>query len=152
MLDYVAPATRRGYLFYLDFAPLPFLSLRSRVQLSQYQHEHPWETGYYIGQEGIATFGKTVISARVAFFDTDDYDTRLYVTERDVLSAFSVPAFAGTGTRAYLVVQKSLGDKLDAWLKIAHTKYRNQQTIGSGLEEIAGPARTDIRCQLRYRF
>ncbi|MGV3587642.1 MAG: ComEA family DNA-binding protein [Adhaeribacter sp.] len=151
-LDYVAPATRRNYLFYLDFSPLPLLVSRTRVQMSQYQHEHPWETGYYIGQEGIVSLGKTVISARLAFFYTDDYDTRQYVTERDVLSAFSVPAFFGTGTRVYLVVQQALGKKLDSWLKIAHTQYRNQETIGSGLEQISGPARTDIRCQVRYRF
>ncbi|GEO06865.1 hypothetical protein AAE02nite_45290 [Adhaeribacter aerolatus] len=151
-LDYVAPATRRNYLFYLDFSPLPSLSLRSRVQMSRYQHEHPWETGYYIGQEGIFSFGKTVLSARFALFDTDDYDTRQYVTERDVLSAFSVPAFFGTGTRVYLVAQQAITGKLDAWLKIAYTQYRHQETIGSGLEEIAGPVRTDIRCQVRYRF
>ncbi len=120
--------------------------------MSQYQHAQPWETGYYIGQEGIFSFGKTVLSARYALFDTDDYDTRQYVTERDVLSAFSVPAFFGTGTRVYLVAQQAISGKLDAWLKIAHTQYRHQETIASGLEEIEGPARTDIRCQLRYRF
>ncbi|MDB5263545.1 MAG: hypothetical protein JWQ14_2828 [Adhaeribacter sp.] len=151
-LRYVAPATRRNYLFYLDFSPLPTLVLRSRVQMSQYQHSQPPKTGYYISQEGIFNYGKAVISARYALFDTDDYETRQYATERDVLSAFSVPAFFGTGTRVYVVGQYNISARLDAWLKIASTHYRHQETIGSGLEEIAGPVRSDIRCQLRYRI
>ena len=151
-LDFVAPATRRNYLFYLDFLPVPTLNLRSRVQFSQYQHGQPATTGYYISQEGIGTFGKTVISVRYALFDTDNFDTRQYVMERDVLSAFSVPAFFGTGTRVYIVAQYNLTSKIDTWVKISHTQYRHQPTIGSGLEEIAGPGRSDIRCQVRYRF
>ena len=152
-LDFVAPASRRHYLLYLDFSPLPTLTLRSRVQFSQYQHgPSPQTRGFFISQEGIINFEKVVVSARFALFDTDGYDTRQYVTERDVLSAFSVPAFFGTGTRAYMVAQYKMSDKIDTWFKLAHTQYRHQKTIGSGLEEISGPARSDIRCQIRYRF
>jgi hypothetical protein len=151
-LKYVLPANRRNYLLYLDFSPVPALSLRSRVQFSEYIHGQPTTTGYYISQEFISTYRSTTFSARYALFDTDDYNSRQYVTERDVLSAFSVPAFYGTGTRVYLLVQKNIGPKLDAWLKVAHTQYRNQKTIGSGLEQITGAARSDVRCQLRYKF
>ena len=150
--DYVLPATRRNYLWYLDLAATPALSLRSRVQMSSFQHSQPRTTGYYISQEIIFTYHKTNVSARYALFDTDDYDTRQYVTERDVLSAFSIPAFFGTGTRVYVLIQQTLGSKVDAWLKISHTQYRHQDTIGSGLDEISGPERSDVRCQLRYRF
>ncbi|WP_255594032.1 hypothetical protein [Pontibacter sp. HSC-14F20] len=42
--------------------------------------------------------------------------------------------------------------RMDVWVKYALTHYRNQRTIGSGLETIEGPRRSDIRVQTRYRF
>jgi len=151
-LSLVLPATRQQYLLYLDHSPLPALNLRSRVQMSRYEHAAPTSTGYYIGQEINTSFRKSKISGSYALFDTDDYNSRLYVPEHDVLYAFSVPALSGTGTRMYILWQQSIFRQLDGWIKLTYTQYRNQQSIGSGLEEIAGPNRTDIRCQLRYRL
>ncbi|WP_026462983.1 ComEA family DNA-binding protein [Adhaeribacter aquaticus] len=151
-LEFVAPATRQNYLLYLDYSPNDFLNLRSRIQASQYEHGGPKESGFYIGQEVNLSFRKTHVSTRYALFDTDDYDTRQYVTERDVLYAFSIPALSGMGSRVYMVVQQAILPQVDVWLKFAQTQYRHQHTIGSGLEEIRGNKRTDIRFQVRYQF
>ena len=92
------------------------------------------------------------LSARYALFDTDDYDTRQYVFEQDVLYAFSVPALYGRGTRAYLLAQIQATRHLTLWLRYADTHYRHQNTIGSGLDEIQGNARNEVKAQMRYRF
>jgi len=151
-LTWVLPATRQQYLIYFDHSPLPALNLRSRVQMSQFEHTAPVSRGYYIGQEVNTGFRKSKVSVSYALFDTDDYNTRLYVPEHDVLYAFSVPALSGTGTRMYVLWQHNILRQLDGWIKLTYTQYRNQKTISSGLEEIAGPNRTDVRCQLRYRL
>ena len=151
-LHLVLPATRHQYLLYLDYSPTATLNLRSRIQLSQYEHAAAVTKGYYIGQEINTSIRKNKVAVSYALFDTDDYDTRLYVPEHDVLYAFSVPALSGTGTRMYVLWHYPILPQLDGWFKITQTQYRYQKTIGSGLEEIAGPNRTDIRCQLRYRL
>src|SRR5688572_3367852 len=146
-------STRRNYLISADFAPTGRLSLRSRVQFSSYNLQNGERTtGYFVGQDVNLEFKRLRISTRYAIFDTDDSENRQYVMERDVLYAFSIPSFGGVGTRVYAVLQYSFSRKLDVWLKMAHTHYRYQNTIGSGLEEIQGPQRTDFRAQIRYRF
>ncbi|NDK55163.1 helix-hairpin-helix domain-containing protein [Pontibacter fetidus] len=151
-IDYVAQAQRRSYLLYYEFAPTPALSLKSRVQFSSYDHEAPKQTGYLIAQDINYTFKNIRLSTRYALFDTDSYDTRQYVYERDVLYAFSIPALSGKGTRMYALLQFQLIRDLDVWVKYGITNYRNVDTIGSGLETIAGSTRSDVKAQVRYRF
>ncbi|MBJ6119375.1 hypothetical protein JAO76_14290 [Pontibacter sp. BT310] len=151
-IDYVAQALRRNYLLYYEFTPTPALSLKSRVQFSSYEHEAPKQTGYLIAQDINYSFKNIRLSTRYALFDTDSYDTRQYVYERDVLYAFSIPALSGKGTRAYALLQFQLVRDLDVWVKYGITNYRNVDTIGSGLETIEGSTRSDMKAQVRYKF
>jgi hypothetical protein len=151
-IDYVAQALRRNYLVYYEFAPTPALSLKSRVQFSSYAHEAPKQTGYLIAQDINYSFKNIRLSTRYALFDTDSYDTRQYVYERDVLYAFSIPALSGKGTRVYALLQFQLVRDLDVWVKYGITNYRNVDTIGSGLETIVGSTRSDVKAQVRYKF
>ncbi|MHA6247003.1 hypothetical protein ACXYMU_03635 [Pontibacter sp. CAU 1760] len=151
-LDYVAQADRRNYLLYFETAPTKAVMFKSRVQLSTYSHEAPQTTGYLIAQDVNFTFDRIRLSTRYALFDTDDYNTRQYAYERDVLYAFSIPAFSGRGTRFYTLLQFRPHQKLDIWLRYALTHYRNQKTVGSGLDMIDGPRRSDVKAQVRYKF
>jgi hypothetical protein len=151
-IDYVAQAMRRNYLLYYEFAPTPALSLKSRVQFSSYEHEAPKQTGYLIAQDINYSFKNIRLSTRYALFDTDSYDTRQYVYERDVLYAFSIPALSGKGTRVYALLQFQLVRDLDVWIKYGITNYRNVDSIGSGLETIEGSTRSDVKAQVRYKF
>ncbi len=60
---------------------------------------------------------------RWMIFDTDQYESRIYQYEYDVLYAFSVPAYFGTGIRCYLVIKIPAGDRLDFWFKASANKY-----------------------------
>jgi hypothetical protein len=42
--------------------------------------------------------------------------------------------------------------KVDLWLRYGAWIYRDQTSIGSGLQEIAGNVRSDIKVQMRWRF
>jgi Helix-hairpin-helix motif len=145
--------TRRNAVVYAGFKPSAKLELRSRVQASSYQLEGGSKTtGYLIAQDlNVALARRLSLDMRFALFDTDDYDNRQYAYESDVLYAFSIPALSGRGSRAYTVLRYSINRHLDLWLRAARTLYRGQTTVGSGLEEIQGPRRTDLRVQLRWR-
>ena len=137
---------------YHDYKAEEIVSLRARVQFSSYEHEAPKTQGYVLVQDVNLDFGKVRFSTRFALFDTDDYDNRQYVYEKDVLYYFFIPAYYGRGFRNFYMVQLKAGKNIDIWAKWAYTKYRNQETIGSGLEQINGDLRNDIRIQMRVKF
>lgn len=92
------------------------------------------------------------MSSRFALFDTDTYEERLYAYESDVLYAFSIPSYYYKGSRFYLMGKYSIGRRIDIWLRYAITHYANKQVIGSGLDEIQGNNKSEIKVQLRFRF
>lgn len=151
-LDFVSPATRRNYLLYLDYAPTAKLNLRSRVQWSTFMLDGSLTRGYFMAQDVNLDLKQWQLSTRYGLFDTDNYDNRQYTIERDVLYGFSAPALSGMGSHYYLLAQFKATRNIDFWVKYSVTNYRHQQTVGSGLEEISGNRREDIRLQVRYGF
>jgi hypothetical protein len=85
-------------------------------------------------------------------FDTDDYNNRQYLYEKNVLYAFSIPALSGRGVRWYSLLQFSPTRKIDLWIRFARTSQRDMKTIGSGLEEINTARRSEITAQVRMKF
>ncbi|QMU27277.1 ComEA family DNA-binding protein [Adhaeribacter radiodurans] len=151
-IDFVSQATRKNYLLYLDYTPSPKINLRSRIQHSTFTLAGKTTQGYFMAQDVSFNLKRWQLSTRYGLFDTDDYDNRQYTIERDVLYAFSVPALSGVGAHYYLVAQFKANSNLDFWVKYSNTNYRHQATIGSGLEEMKGHIREDIRVQVRYGF
>ncbi len=149
----VGVGTRRNAVVYAGFKPSAKLELRSRVQASSYRLEGGAQTtGFAIAQDlNFALAKRLTLDTRFALFDTDDFDNRQYMYESDVLYAFSIPALSGRGARTYAVLRYGINRHLDVWLRAARTLYRDQTTVGSGLDEIQGPRRTDVRVQLRWR-
>jgi hypothetical protein len=149
-IDIVSSANRQSYLLYLDYSPLMVLNLRSRVQWSTFKQTDARTSGYLMAQDVSLEGSKWQLSARYSLFDTDDYDNRQYTPERDVLYAFSVPALNGAGAHYFLLLQYKATRQVTFWLKYSGTNYRHQTTVGSGLEEIQGNRKDDIRLQVRY--
>jgi hypothetical protein len=90
--------------------------------------------------------------AQTSYFNTDNYDCRVYIYERNLLNNFYVPSFQGQGLHFALRVQYELKDK---WLIIFHgdqTRYYHQTTIGSGNDKIDKSFKTDLQLQVRLKF
>ncbi len=92
------------------------------------------------------------IAVRYAVFDIGSYRNRIYAYERDVLYAFSAPAYYSAGERINLMIRYAFSDWLDLWVRYARTMYRDQSVTGSGLDETQTSHRSDIKIQVRYRF
>ncbi|MFH2141178.1 MAG: helix-hairpin-helix domain-containing protein [Bacteroidota bacterium] len=131
------------------------LELKNRIEISQYKKELPdFETGYLIYQDVIYKPEKIPLSLafRYAVFDSDSWETRLYAYENDILYAFSIPAYYSKGMRTYLTLKYSVFENLDIWLRYAVTYYTNLDVISSGLTEIQGNKKSEVKIQLRYKF
>jgi hypothetical protein len=89
---------------------------------------------------------------RLQYFETDEYDSRIYAYENDVLYYFAIPGFYDKGFRYYLNLNYNVTKKLSLWFKWSQTIYQDLETIGSGLDEIGGSKKSEIRILARYVF
>jgi hypothetical protein len=88
----------------------------------------------------------------VAYFNTDDYATRIFSHEKNLLYSFSIPSFSGEGVRSATVLRYNFTPDLSLSSKIAWVHYYDRELIGSGLEEIEGRDKIDLSVQLRWKF
>ena len=146
------PGIKRNYWINADYQITSRLSFKTRAQFSHYSLGEKFTKGMVLLHDVVYSTGKILISARYALFDTEDYDNRLYVYEKDVWLAFSFPAYYGVGVRNYLLFQYSVSKHVDVWLRWAHVRYTDRDSIGSGSETIEGNIRNDIKFQTRIRL
>lgn len=92
------------------------------------------------------------LNSRLAYFNTTNFDSRVYAYENDVLYASSFPVYFDKGIRSYLNVRWRIGRKVNIWARYALTYYFNRESIGSGLDEIEGKVRSDIKLQMRLEW
>jgi len=85
-------------------------------------------------------------------FHTDDYDSRLYLSERNLLYSFQIPMVYGTGARYTAVLSIRLFNELCLDAKYALTVYRHLKNIGDGLQTIDGNRKHDLWLQCRWKF
>lgn len=90
--------------------------------------------------------------ARVTLFDTENFQSRVFQFENDLLYVLSNTALFDQGQRMYIVVNYRPKQWLQFWVKAATTLYENRNTISSGLQEIKGNRRSDIGVQARVLF
>jgi hypothetical protein len=147
-----ALGTKRNYWLNADYQATTSLLLRTRVQYSTYQFAGRVTNGLALIQDITFQRNRLTVNGRYALFDTETYDNRLYVFEKDVWLAFSFPAYFGVGVRSYLLVQYQVTRAITLWLRWARTTYSNADTIGSGSETIIGNTRNDLKFQARFRF
>ncbi|WP_250630651.1 ComEA family DNA-binding protein [Rhodoflexus caldus] len=153
MMDVAVPSVRRNFQLNADFKAEQLVTTRSRIQWSSFQQEGGKMTqGLAIAQDIVLDFKLVKISSRFALFDTDDFENRQYIFEKDVLYSFSIPAYNGRGFRNYYMAQFNIGRKTDLWLRYAFTELRNQNVFGSGLDRIEGNRRSEFKVQLRRVF
>lgn len=149
----VIGTTHRSYALNAEYTLMRGLSLRSRAQWGGFAYSgQPVSRGFVLVQDATLDYRRLSLSGRIALFGTDDYDSRQYVYERDVLYAFSFPAYFNRGVRHYVLAQYSLSRHLDIWVRWARTDLTNQDTVGSDLDQIDASHKTEVKVQARWRF
>ncbi len=149
---YLVSHTRKFYMAQFEYKVDKHFYLKSRFQQSSYFKEGIGSKGAMIAQDFGYDGRKIDVSLRCSLFDTDDFENRQYMYEKDVLYAFSFPFFTGKGMRQYIVTKINLTNRLTFWLKYGRTTYFDREEVGSGYEQVLGNIRSEIKSQLRYAF
>jgi hypothetical protein len=146
---------RNYYRINLSYKLGKSIKLKNRIEYSRYKRgERGVEQGFMIYQDVVykALSFPVSFSARLAYFDTETYNARIYAYESDVLYGYSFPAYYNRGMKAYLVLRYSIHRNIDAWFRVSNLFWSDREEIGSGLETISGKSRTDIKVQVRFKF
>jgi hypothetical protein len=129
------------------------LSINSRLELMWFNHQQKnAEQGFLSYVEGSYEWKKLSANLRLQYFETNSYNSRIYVYESDVLYSFSIPAFYDKGFRYYVNLHYRATKKLRCWLRLARSIYDNRTAIGSGLDEIGDNTKTEVKFQIAYTF
>ena len=153
--NYLVAIPKRSWRSQVSYKLSPSMVIRSRAELLWYDQKGKNQAN------GFLTFFDFIYkpmlkpysgNIRLQYFETDDYNSRIYAYENDVLYYFSIPAFYDKGFRYYANLNYDLSKKISVWLKWSQTVYDNKTTIGSGLDEIKGSSRSEVRLMARVIF
>ncbi|MBO4504260.1 MAG: hypothetical protein J5730_05575 [Bacteroidales bacterium] len=134
-------------------APYPWLKLKSEIDWI-FQRENDTRKHY----QGLLLFQDAAVDitriglalhARIAYFDTDRYEERIYAYENDLYYTFTIGSYYYKGIRGYLMLRYRYR-WVSVWLRLARTHYIDRQTVGSGLNQIDAPHKTEIKAQIMF--
>jgi hypothetical protein len=147
--------TKLKVRFHLSYSLNDNLQLRNRVEINSVERKtESHDKGYLLYQDIIYDIQRLPanIYFRYAFFDTDTYYSRIYTYENDLLYSYSIPPLYYRGMRIYIMLKYSFTPGIDLWLKYGRTTYSNRDFISSGLSEISGNTKSEIKFQLRVKL
>ena len=130
------------------------LQLRTRLEWTFYQSGVVDQKGFLLYQDFIykPLSSPWSVSARITLFDTDDFQTRIYTYENDLIYYYAIPAFDDRGIRYYINLRYKGIRNLTAEIKYARTRWPDMTSVGNGNDEIQGNQRSEVRAQVIYRF
>lgn len=153
--NFLIDLPRQNWRTQVNFRVNQSFSVRSRTELLWYDKNGE------NAEKGFLTFFDIIYkpllkkynaNIRMQYFETDGYNSRIYAYENDVLYYYAIPVFFNQGWKYYLNISYDLSPKVSFWLKWAQTIYNNVGTIGSGLDEIPGTTKSEIRVLGRVIF
>jgi hypothetical protein len=154
-LNPVIPKPKLDWRTQLSYKISPQVTIRSRAEIVWFDNKADDASQGFLFYTDVfyaPQMSKFSGNVRLQFFQTDDYNNRLYTYESDVLYNFSIPVFYGTGYKYYVNLNYDVSKKISFWGKFARTIYPDQHTIGSGLDLINSNHKTEVKLQMMYRF
>lgn len=149
----ILPTYHHRLRYRLTYSPSS-LQLRTTVDYNNF-HSRGKEVnhGYQFTQSGTYAFSIPLkISLQGTYFHTDDYDSRVYASERGLLYTFYTPSFSGHGFRYSALVRYDISKFFMLLIKFGQTVYQDRNEIGSGNDLIKGNKKADMQMQLRMKF
>jgi hypothetical protein len=92
------------------------------------------------------------VAARIALFDVNDYEARMYAAESDFIYNYSSTLYQNEGYRFYLLLRYDITPNWNIGLKYGITAYADKDTFGTSYEQIDANHRQQWRIQMRLKW
>jgi Helix-hairpin-helix motif len=151
----LVPVAQNNVRFNASYKVSDGLTLRTRIERVDYQRgDTPKEHGFLMYQDFVhrPLASKVELTGRIAVFSSDTYNARLYAYENDVIGLFSIPPYYGRGMRWYGMVRWTATRGVDVWFRYGAWLYNGQDRSSSGLQEISGDRKSDVKLEVRVHW
>ena len=115
-------------------------------------HHEANSRGWLVGCHATYSPRWMKLTGSLAYFNTDDSDSKVYAYEQGLLYAYSYLSFQGKGLRWSLSARADLGKRLTLLAHLATTDYLDRDHISTGYQQIDRSSKTDLALQLKWRF
>ena len=157
--DYIVETSRGQIRVNFQYSVSKALTLRNRIEFSRFTEQtRPNNYGYFIYQDIIfKPIGFPLsFTTRFGIFDTDDYYSRIYAYENDILNSFYIPSFVGRGTRFYINLRYRPINAYTFELRFERTKFINNLPPGFIYDSdgtiTEGDDRLRVKAQVKIKF
>lgn len=89
---------------------------------------------------------------QATWFDTDNYSTRVYISEKNILYGFGIPSLNGKGLRCSATCSYKIRLNILFDLKYSWMHYTDRKYISSDLQKIWGKNQYNLWVQLRVKI
>lgn len=155
ILSPVVAQPRKNWRTHLSYKLNSIFTLRTRAEVVWFDKKgRAEEQGFLLYTDVLYKPMMKAFSGniRLQYFETEGYNSRLYAYENDVLYSFTIPVFYDKGYRVYINANYDVSKKLTLWARWARFIYTNKDVIGSGLDEIRQPHKSEVKLQVMYKF
>lgn len=130
-----------------------FLTLQTNVYGTFVKQENnKLSQGFLVSQKIGFNKRNWHITGLIAYFHTDDYNSRIYQYTPNVVYAHSFSQFYGHGIHGDLVGRMRIAKFLELSLRYSLTHYFDRSEISSNAERIASSSKNDVTIQGRFYF
>lgn len=128
-------------------------TMKSILYANTYRFTKNRSKGYAVAQDfGFEPTGKKYSMVfHTVLFNTQGWENKIYLWEKDLPGAFSMPMLYGEGFRSALFARYNLRN-LCLQVKASDSVQPRLDFIGIGPEQIKGNRRTEVRFQLSWKF
>jgi hypothetical protein len=138
-----------------QYSPPGMLTLRTTGQANIFHiNEGGSKRGYAITQSVIFKPRRTALKmeSQASLFATDNYDTRIYISESGMLYNGYSPSFYGRGIRMGVNLRYGVNRWLTAMCRLTQTRYFDRDEIGSDEDLIESNRKTDLQMLIQCKF
>jgi hypothetical protein len=154
VLNYISSSERYNFKIGMTCYLTPVISTVTRIDFNYYEYLQNAYEGLMAYQDIKLSLinHKLKIAMRYAFINSPEYETRFYTFESNMPYTFNVTSFYDQCLRYYLMAEYNMKKYLSFWLKFSQTEYLNKTSIGSGLSEIDGNTKTEVKLMVQVEF
>ena len=117
-------------------------------QIASGQQERGWMASQSLGYR----YRWLRFSGGFGYFQTDSYDSRVYLYESGPLYNYGFSQYSGEGIRYWLMARGEISRRLILTAKFGTTDYFDRSVIGSSYQQIDGSSQSDVDLQVRWKF
>ena len=138
-IDAIVPRLRQSIRGEVIYEVSKQLRLKNRLEYNNFNIKEIGlsENGFMIFQDiRFVPLNNLAISTRIAFFQTDSFNSAIYEYENDLQGILSNVALYGEGLRWYFMIRYKPANFISLYAKYSETFKPSEKKLGSGYSEI----------------